>query len=76
MFAAVASELLPEIMEKMCRKIKINLTLDQIDAQFIHVLNETFGSHPGGTVGLGEQQAEMAPYGVFTTVSRDAFGIP
>ncbi len=41
-------QLLPEIMEKMCRKIKINLTLDQIDAQFIHVLNETFGSHPGG----------------------------
>lgn len=37
---------------------------------------DLFGSHPGGTVGLGEQQAEMAPYGVFTTVSRDAFGIP
>ncbi|NIJ54270.1 DNA polymerase III subunit alpha [Dyadobacter arcticus] len=40
-------QLLPEIREKMCKKIKINLTLDQIDAQFIHLLNDTFNSHPG-----------------------------
>ncbi len=40
-------QLLPEIREKMCRKIKINLTLDQIDAQFIHLLNHTFSSYPG-----------------------------
>ncbi|WP_138475175.1 DNA polymerase III subunit alpha [Dyadobacter bucti] len=40
-------QLLPEIREKMCRKIKINLTLDQIDAQFIHLLNDTFSSYPG-----------------------------
>ncbi len=40
-------QLLTEIREKMCRKIKISLTLDQIDAQFIHLLNDTFGNHPG-----------------------------
>ncbi|MCF0040713.1 DNA polymerase III subunit alpha [Dyadobacter fanqingshengii] len=40
-------QLLTEIRDKMCRKIRINLTLDQIDAQFIHLLNETFGNHPG-----------------------------
>ncbi|KAA0993621.1 DNA polymerase III subunit alpha [Dyadobacter aurulentus] len=40
-------QLLPEIMGKMCRKIRINLTLDQIDAQFIHLLTDTFGNHPG-----------------------------
>ncbi|TLV02780.1 DNA polymerase III subunit alpha [Dyadobacter luticola] len=40
-------QLLPEIRERMCKKIKINLTLDQIDAQFIHMLNDTFSNHPG-----------------------------
>jgi DNA polymerase-3 subunit alpha len=40
-------QLLPEIREKMCKKIRINLTLDQIDAQFIHLLKDTFAHHPG-----------------------------
>jgi DNA polymerase-3 subunit alpha len=46
-FKILQIQLLPEIREKMCKKIKINLALDQIDAQFIHLLNDTFGSHPG-----------------------------
>ncbi|GGB84580.1 DNA polymerase III subunit alpha [Dyadobacter sediminis] len=46
-FKITQIQLLPEIREKMCRKIKINLALDQIDAQFIHLLNDTFGNHPG-----------------------------
>jgi DNA polymerase III subunit alpha len=46
-FKISAIQLLPEIREKMCKKIRINLTLDQIDAQFIHLLKDTFAHHPG-----------------------------
>lgn len=40
-------QLLTEIRDKMCRKIKINLTLDQIDAEFIALLSDTFSNNPG-----------------------------
>ena len=46
-FKIASIQLLPEIREKMCKKIRINLTLDQIDAQFIHLLKDTFAHHPG-----------------------------
>ncbi len=46
-FKISSIQLLPEIREKLCKKIRINLTLDQIDAQFIHVLQDTFAHHPG-----------------------------
>ncbi|WP_031527085.1 DNA polymerase III subunit alpha [Dyadobacter crusticola] len=46
-FKITQIQLLPEIMGKMCKKIKINLSLDQIDAQFIHVLSDTLSHHPG-----------------------------
>ena len=46
-FKISAIQLLTEIRDKMCRKIKVNLTLDQIDAEFIALLRETFSNNPG-----------------------------
>jgi DNA polymerase-3 subunit alpha len=46
-FKISSIQLLTEIRDKMCRKIRINLTLDQIDAEFIALLNETFSNNPG-----------------------------
>ncbi|MCE7038890.1 DNA polymerase III subunit alpha [Dyadobacter sp. CY312] len=46
-FKIVFIQLLTEIREKLCRKIKINLPLDFIDERTIMILNETFGNNPG-----------------------------
>ncbi|MDQ6482260.1 DNA polymerase III subunit alpha [Dyadobacter sp. LHD-138] len=46
-FKISSIQLLTEIRDKMCRKIKVNLTLDQIDAEFITLLRETFSNNPG-----------------------------
>ena len=46
-FKISSIQLLTEIRDKMCKKIRVNLTLDQIDAQFIMLLNETFNNNPG-----------------------------
>ena len=46
-FKISSIQLLTEIRDKMCKKIRVNLTLDQIDAQFIMLLNETFNNNQG-----------------------------
>ena len=46
-FKISSIQLLTEIRDKMCKKIRINLTLDQIDAEFINLLNDTFSNNPG-----------------------------
>ncbi|HEV7379737.1 MAG TPA: DNA polymerase III subunit alpha, partial [Dyadobacter sp.] len=47
-FKIMNIQLLTEIREKMCKKIRINLPLDFIDEKSIMILNETFGANPGG----------------------------
>jgi len=46
-FKISSIQLLTEIRDKMCKKIKISLTLDQIDAEFIELLSDTFSNNPG-----------------------------
>ncbi|MCF0058721.1 DNA polymerase III subunit alpha [Dyadobacter sp. CY356] len=46
-FKISSIQLLTEIRDKMCKKIRVNLTLDQIDAQFIMLLNDTFNNNQG-----------------------------
>jgi len=46
-FKILHIQLLTEIREKLCRKIRINLALDFIDEKTVMILNETFGNNPG-----------------------------
>ena len=46
-FKILHIQLLTEIREKLCRKIKISLPLDHINEQMIFILNETLSNNPG-----------------------------
>jgi len=46
-FKILHIQLLTEIREKLCKKIRINLPLDHINEQMIFLINETLSSNPG-----------------------------
>ena len=46
-FKILHIQLLTEIREKLCKKIKINLPLDHINEQMIFIINETLSNNPG-----------------------------
>ncbi|HEV7349574.1 DNA polymerase III subunit alpha [Telluribacter sp.] len=46
-FKPISIQLLTEIRDKMCKEIKVQLSLDQIDDRFVLNLNEAINNHPG-----------------------------
>ncbi|WP_247235150.1 DNA polymerase III subunit alpha [Telluribacter sp. SYSU D00476] len=46
-FKPITIQLLTEIREKMCKEIKVQLSLDQIDERFVLNLNEAINNNPG-----------------------------
>ncbi|PWJ58873.1 DNA polymerase-3 subunit alpha [Dyadobacter jejuensis] len=61
-FKVLHIQLLTEIREKLCRKIKVNLPLEFIDERTIQILKETFESNPGScalNVVVVDQESRM-----------------
>ncbi len=46
-FKIASIQLLTEIREKMCKEVKVYCMLDQIDKQFVTILNDALKVHPG-----------------------------
>ncbi len=79
-FKIMHIQLLTEIREKLCRKIKISLMLDLIDEKTVMILNETFTANPGAcTVNMvvtdpeTNAQVEMISRGYRVAPSNELF---
>lgn len=46
-FKIINIQLLTEIREKMCHEVKMKCALENINSQFVHLLNETLKGYPG-----------------------------
>ncbi len=81
-FKILHIQLLTEIREKLCKKIKISLTLDLIDEKTVMILNETFTANPGGcsvnmvvTDPESNAQVEMLSRGFRVAPSNELFKV-